>query len=125
VILALKIQQTLQEGVALTSDKTDAINTIYISKLMLKVFYIRKLMQSADVNTLDGDNQLHPNFYLHQHFITSDKTDARFTVISICSLKQILVFCRHITDGTMCTSIRFSKPNVFLLSHFYFLMPNC
>jgi hypothetical protein len=101
VILALKIQQTLQEGVALTSDKADAINTIYISKLMLKVFYIRKLMQSADVNTLDGDNQLHPNFYLHQHFITSDKTDARFTVISICSLKQILIFCRHITDGTL------------------------
>jgi hypothetical protein len=91
----------------------------------LKVFRIRKLMQSADINTLDGDNQLHLIFYLHQCFITSDKTYIRFTVISICSLKQILFFYRHITNKTMCTSIRFPKPNVSLLSHFYFLIPNC
>jgi hypothetical protein len=56
---------SLQEGVALISDRADTINIIYISKLMLKVFRIRKLMQSVDVNTLDGDNQLHPIFYLH------------------------------------------------------------
>jgi hypothetical protein len=80
---------------------------------MQKIFSIRKLMQSADVNTLDGDNQLHPIFYLHQHFITSGKTDAKFTIIFICSVKQILVFYRHITDETMCISIRFSKSNVF------------
>jgi hypothetical protein len=61
----------LQEGVALTSEKSDAVNSIYISRLMLKVFSIRKLMQIANVNTFDGDNQLHPVFYLHQHFITS------------------------------------------------------
>jgi hypothetical protein len=48
-----------QYGVALTSDRKDTINIIYISKLMLKVFRIRKLMQIADVNTFDGDNQLH------------------------------------------------------------------
>jgi hypothetical protein len=47
---------SLQEGVAFTSDRADAINIIYISKLMLKAFRIRKLMQSADVNILDGDN---------------------------------------------------------------------
>jgi hypothetical protein len=64
------IVELLQEGVVLTSDRVDAINVIYISKLMLKVFYIRKLMQNTYVNTLDGDNQLHPIFYLHQHFIT-------------------------------------------------------
>jgi hypothetical protein len=109
---------SLQEGVAFTSDRADVINAIYISKFMLKNFCIRKLMQSADVNTLDGDNQLYPIFYLHQCFITSDKINIRFTVIYIYSLKQILVFYRHITDGTVCTSIRFSKPNVFLLSHF-------
>jgi hypothetical protein len=55
----------LQKSVALTYDRSDIINTIYISRLMLKIFSIRKLMQSADVNTLDGDNQLHPIFYLH------------------------------------------------------------
>jgi hypothetical protein len=92
---------------------------------MLKVFSIRKLMQIADVNTLDGDNQLHSIFYLHQHFITSEKTDAKFTVIFICSLKQILVFCIHNSDGIVYTSIYFPKPNVFLLSHFYFLISNC
>jgi uncharacterized membrane protein YdbT with pleckstrin-like domain len=59
---------------------------------MLKIFSIRKLMQSTDVNTLDGDNQLHPIFYLHQHFIILGKTYAKFTIIFICSLKQILVF---------------------------------
>jgi hypothetical protein len=48
---------------------------------MLKAFCIRKLMQNADVNTFDGDDQLHPIFYLHQYFITSDKTDVKFTVI--------------------------------------------
>jgi hypothetical protein len=48
---------------------------------MLKVFSIRKLMQNADVNTLDGDNQLHPIFYLHQHFITSGKTDANISFL--------------------------------------------
>jgi hypothetical protein len=58
---------TLQESVALPSEISDAINHIYISKLMLKVFNIRKLMQTADANTLDGDNLLHPIFYLHQH----------------------------------------------------------
>jgi hypothetical protein len=42
---------------------------------MLKVFNIRKLMQTADVNTLDDDNLLHPIFYLHQHWITLEKTD--------------------------------------------------
>jgi hypothetical protein len=62
-------------------------------------------MQSADVNTHDGDNQLHPIFYLHQHFITSGKTDARFTVIFICSLKQILFFCWHNTDAIIDISI--------------------
>jgi hypothetical protein len=72
---------------------------------MIKIFSIRKLMQSADVNTLDGDNQLHPIFYLHQHFITSRKTDARFTVISIYSLKQILIFCKHNTDVIIDISI--------------------
>jgi hypothetical protein len=72
---------------------------------MLKIFSIRKLMQSANVNTLDGDNQLYPIFYLHQHFITSGKTDARFTVISICSLKQILIFYRHNTDVIIDISI--------------------
>jgi hypothetical protein len=77
----------LQESVIFASDKSNAINTIYISRLMLKVFSIRKLMQSADVNTLDGDNQLHLIFYLHQYFIISGKTDARFIVIFICSLK--------------------------------------
>jgi hypothetical protein len=45
---------------------------------MLKIICIRKLMQSADVNTFDGDNRLHPIFYLHQRFIISDKIDARF-----------------------------------------------
>jgi hypothetical protein len=80
---------------------------------MLKVFRIRKLMQSADVNTFDGDNQLHPIFYLHQYFITSDKTNVRYIVIFICFLKQILVFYRHITDETVCISFRFPKPNVF------------
>jgi hypothetical protein len=35
-----------------------------MSRLILKIFSIRKLMQSADVNTLDGDNQLHLIFYL-------------------------------------------------------------
>jgi hypothetical protein len=39
---------------------------------MLKVFRIRKMMQNANVNMFDGDN-LHPIFYLHQCFITSDK----------------------------------------------------
>jgi hypothetical protein len=92
---------------------------------MLKVFSIRKLMQIANVNTFDGDNQLHPIFYLHQHFITSGKIDARFTVIFIYSLKQILVFCRHNTDEIVCTSICFPKSNVFLLSYFYFLISNC
>jgi hypothetical protein len=77
----------LQKSIALTSDRSDIINTIYVSRLMLKIFSIRKLMQSADVNTLDGDNQLHPIFYLHQHFITSGKTDAKFTIIFIYSLK--------------------------------------
>jgi hypothetical protein len=72
---------------------------------MLKVLSIRKLMQNADVNTLDGDNQLHLIFYLHQYFIISGKTDARFTVISICSLKQILVFYRHNTDVIINISI--------------------
>jgi hypothetical protein len=72
---------------------------------MIKIFSIRKLMQSADVNTLDGDNQLHPIFYLHQYFITSRKTDARFTVISIYSLKQILIFCKHNTDVIIDISI--------------------
>jgi hypothetical protein len=48
---------------------------------MLKTFRIKKLMQNADVNTFDGDNQL------HQRFITSDKTDVRFNVIFICFLK--------------------------------------
>jgi hypothetical protein len=72
---------------------------------MIKIFSIRKLMQSADINTLDGDNQLHPIFYLHQHFITSEKTDVRFTVISICSLKQILIFYRHNTDVIIDISI--------------------
>jgi hypothetical protein len=72
---------------------------------MIKIFSIRKLMLSADVNTLDGDNQLHPIFYLHQHCITSGKTDVRFTVISICSLKQILFFCRHNTDVIIDISI--------------------
>jgi hypothetical protein len=117
--------QALQEDVTLTSDRADVINTIYISKIMLKVFCVRKLMQSADVNTFDGDNQLHLIFYLHLRFITSDKTDARFTFIFICSLKQILVFYRHITDETVCTSIYFPKSNAFLLSYFYFLIPNC
>jgi hypothetical protein len=72
---------------------------------MLKVFSIRKLMQSANVNTLDGDNQLHLIFYLHQYFIISRKTDVRFTVIFICSLKQILVFYRHNTDVNINISI--------------------
>jgi hypothetical protein len=72
---------------------------------MIKIFSIRKLMQSADINTLDGDNQLHPIFYLHQDFITSGKTDTRFIVISICSLKQILFFCRHNTDVIIDISI--------------------
>jgi hypothetical protein len=63
---------------------------------MLKAFRIRKLMQSAYVNTLDGDNQLYLIFYLHQRFITSDKIYIRFIIIFICSLKQILIFCRHI-----------------------------
>jgi hypothetical protein len=105
-------EQTLHEGVALTSDRANTINVIYISKLIPKVFHIRKLMQNTDVNIFDGDNQLHLIFYLYQSFITSDKTDTRFTVIFIYSLKQILVFCMHITDKTMCTSIRFSKPDV-------------
>jgi hypothetical protein len=48
---------------------------------MLKIFSIRKLMQNADVNTLDGDNQLHPIFHLHQHFITSGKTDANINFL--------------------------------------------
>jgi hypothetical protein len=72
---------------------------------MIKIFSIRNLIQSADVNTLDGDNQLHPIFYLHRHFITSGKTDTRFTVISICSLKQILFFYRHNTDVIIDISI--------------------
>jgi hypothetical protein len=59
---------------------------------MLKIFRIKKLIQSANINTFDGDNQLHSIFYLHQYFITSNKTDTRFIVISICSLKQILIF---------------------------------
>jgi hypothetical protein len=49
------------------------MNTIYISLFMLKVFNIRNLMQSVDVNTFDDDNQLYLIFYLHQCFITSDK----------------------------------------------------
>jgi hypothetical protein len=109
---------TLQESVALPSEISDAINPIYISKIMLKVFNIRKLMQTADANTLDGDNLLHPIFYLHQHWITSGKTDLRFTIICICSLKQILVFWRHITDETVCISIRFPNPNVFVCDPF-------
>jgi hypothetical protein len=59
---------------------------------MLKIFRIKKLIQSANINTLDGDNQLHSIFYLYQYFITSNKTDTRFIVIFICSLKQILIF---------------------------------
>jgi hypothetical protein len=114
LMLCLMLEQlTLQEGVALTSDRADAINVIYISKLMLKGFHIRKLMQSVDINTFDSDNQLHPIFYFHQRFITSDKTDIRFTIIFICSLNQILVFCKHITNGTVCINIRIPKPNVF------------
>jgi hypothetical protein len=97
--------QLLQESVALTSDRSDVINTIYISRLMIKIFSIRKLMQNTDVNTLDGDNQLHPIFYSHQHFITSGKTDVRFTVISICSQKQILFFCTHNIDVIIDISI--------------------
>jgi hypothetical protein len=80
---------------------------------MLKIFCNRKLMQSANVNMFDGDNQLHPIFYLHQRFIISYKINARFIVIFICFLKQILFFYRYITDGTVCTSIRFLKSNVF------------
>jgi hypothetical protein len=45
---------------------------------MLKVFCIKKLMQNADINTLDSNNQLHPIFYLHQRFIASDESDAKF-----------------------------------------------
>jgi hypothetical protein len=78
-------------------------------------------MQSVDVNTLDGD-QLHSIFYLHQCFITLDKTYVKFIVISICSLKQILIFCRHISDGTVCTSIHFPKPNAVFIITFLFLI---
>jgi hypothetical protein len=38
-------------------------------------------MQNADVNTFDGDIQLHPIFYLHQHFFTSEKTDANISFL--------------------------------------------
>jgi hypothetical protein len=79
--LELGVRYTLQESVALTSDRSDTINIIYISKFMLKIFSIRKLMQNADVNTLDGDNQLHPIFYLHQYFITSGKTYANISFL--------------------------------------------
>jgi hypothetical protein len=89
-------RHSLQEGVALTSDRANVINIIYINKFMLKVFRIRKLMQSADVNILDSDNQLYLIFYLYQRFIISDKINAIFNVITICFLKQILVFCRKI-----------------------------
>jgi hypothetical protein len=85
---------------------------------MLKVFYIRKLMQNTDVNKFDGNNQLHSIFYLHQRFITSDKIDARFTVIFIYSLKQILVFFVGILLMELCA----------LASAFLSLMcliPNC
>jgi hypothetical protein len=77
-------------------------------------------MLTADVNMFDGDNLLHPIFYLYQHWITSGKTDVRFTVICICSLKQIFIFCRHNTDGIVCTSICFSKSNVFFVIIFLF-----
>jgi hypothetical protein len=59
---------------------------------MLKSFCIRKLMQNTDVNTFDGDDQLHPIFYLHQHFITSDKTDVKFTVIFYLFLEINIIF---------------------------------
>jgi hypothetical protein len=62
-------------------------------------------MQRADVNTFDGNNQLHLIFYLHQYFIILGKTDVKFTVIFICSLKQILVFYRHNTDVIINISI--------------------
>jgi hypothetical protein len=88
----------LQGSVAFASDKSDTINIIYISKLMLKVFSIRKLMQNTDVNTLDGDNQLHLIFYLHQYFIISGKTDVRFIVISLLFPETNIIFYRHNTD---------------------------
>jgi hypothetical protein len=70
-------------------------------------------MQNADVNTLNGDDQLHLIFYLHQYFITYDKTDVKFTVIFYLFLEININFYRHITDETICINIRFSKPNVF------------
>jgi hypothetical protein len=45
---------TPQESIALTSDRSDTINIIYISRLMLKIFSIRKRDGERAVGTRDG-----------------------------------------------------------------------
>jgi hypothetical protein len=85
---------------------------------MLKIFRIRKLIQSANINTLDGDNQLHAIFYLHQRFIISNNTYKIYYHFHLFTE----TFFAGILLMKLCTSIRFPKSNTVFIIIFLFLL---